>query len=172
MRIKSIYVWVMRTVLAFTWTRAVPILFVCKWKIVLQMWIFILHLWWNQVFITQVPKNLFGWNYPELTPHHCNCPLLTSTTFIRWVHMRLLVSKIQCVSNMMTPILIRNSLKMTLFPIIMASLRGNAHTTPTKRPRNAYETPPHCVETPTKRPHSEGDWFSFREFLVRMGVIS
>ena len=35
----------------------------------------------------------------------------------------------------------------------------------------AYETPPYCVETLTKRPSTEGLDFIFGEFLVRMCVI-
>ena len=70
---------------------------------------------------------------------------------------------IQCVSIMMTPILTRNSLKVNCTP----SLRGNAHETPP----HCVETSPQCVKTPTKRSRTEVVELTFREFLVRMGVI-
>ena len=75
---------------------------------------------------------------------------------------------------MMTPILTRNSLKMECGPLLC----GNALVTPTKRLRNAYERPPHCVETPpqfeetlTKHPNTEEEELTFSEFLVRIGNI-
>ena len=65
-----------------------------------------------------------------------------------------------------------------VWPLIVWKRPRDVHLTPTKRLRNAYERPPHCVETPpqfeetlTKHPNTEEEELTFSEFLVRIGNV-
>ena len=75
---------------------------------------------------------------------------------------------------MMTPILIRNSLKLTLF----SSLRGNAHTTRTKRlrndsslRRNASLVRGNAYTVRESSSHSENSWSEWVSPYLRRTVV-